>query len=85
MHNIAKNIGKKGLNLKHTIHRHNIKIIKFKKVEKVENNIFLYFSSFKLVYRIPLNLISVSPLRNEQIGLIIPVISIVKSIIKEIQ
>ena len=82
MHNIAKNIGKKGLNLKHTIHRHNIKIIKFK---KVENNIFLYFSSSKLVYKIPLNLISVSPLRNEQIGLIIPVISIVKSIIKEIQ
>ncbi|ELC8414781.1 hypothetical protein P5F04_07335 [Clostridium perfringens] len=82
MHNIAKNIGKKVLNLKHTINKHNIRIMKFK---KVENNIFLYFSSFKFVYRIPLNLISVSPLKNEQIGLTIPVISIVKSIIKEIQ
>lgn len=79
---MVKNIGKKVLNLEYTINIHNIKIIKFK---KVENNIFLYFSSSKLVYRIPLNLISVSPLKNEQIGLIIPVISIVKSIIKEIQ
>lgn len=62
---MVKNIGKKVLNLEYTINIHNIKIIKFK---KVENNIFLYFSSSKLVYRIPLNLISVSPLKNEQIG-----------------
>lgn len=70
------------LALKYTVNRHKIRMMKFKKVEK---SIFLYFSSFKFLYKTPLNLMWVSLAKNAQSGWTIPAINIIKSIIKDIQ